>query len=173
MLIFLSGVHGVGKTYLGTQVSEKLGFKYATASELIRNELKEQSWTENKCVSSIDRNQEALVRAVNRIRREGVSLILDGHFVLRNKAGEVEQIDSSVFERLSLNQVVLIEAAASVVKTRLEERGTPFEIELIEELMNKELATAKVICDELGVKLTQLWSPSVEELMRVMIIEEV
>ena len=47
MVIFLAGVHGVGKTFLGKPVAESLGFKHATASDLIREELGGQSWQDS------------------------------------------------------------------------------------------------------------------------------
>ncbi len=165
MLIFLSGIHGVGKTYVGTRVAKQLRFEYATASELIRNELKEQSWTENKCVSSIDKNQEALISSVKRIRSQGEDLILDGHFVLRNKAGQVVPLGQDIFECLNLDQVILIEADSTIVEQRLKERGTPFSIEIIKELAENELITAQEICNKLAINFTRLYSPTEEQVI--------
>ena len=38
MTIFVAGIHGVGKTFLAQPAAARLGMRYATASQLIREE---------------------------------------------------------------------------------------------------------------------------------------
>ncbi len=166
MVIFLAGAHGVGKTFLGKPAAESLGFKYATASSLIRDELGGgQNWKENKRTGNIDGNQEALVTAVARIvEGDDVTLVLDGHFVLRNESGDLVSLPTNIFRRLGLSSVILIESPVSVVAERLEERGTPQSLEDISELAEAELRGAENVCEEIGIPLIRLASPSKERL---------
>ena len=65
MIVFVGGIHGVGKTYLGEPVAKTLGVRHATASQLIREERGLQSWGSDKRVSDINDNQRALVSAMS------------------------------------------------------------------------------------------------------------
>ena len=165
MVIFLAGVHGVGKTFLGRAAAEKLGLRYATASSLIRDELGgKESWSKSKRTRNVESNQEALISAVLRILEDGdVTLVLDGHFVLRNGAGNLIPIPSDVFKRLRLKSAILLEDPASVVAVRLRERGVHQSLDNISELADAELRNAKHLCEEIGISLTRLVSPSKEE----------
>jgi adenylate kinase len=57
MTIFIAGIHGVGKTYLAKQAASEMGLKYATASQLIREERGHASWDSNKRVDEVENNQ--------------------------------------------------------------------------------------------------------------------
>lgn len=170
MVIFLAGAHGVGKTYLGRVTAEILGLRYATASSLIRDEIDgKQNWCKSKRTRNIESNQEALISAVSRILEEGdVTLVLDGHFVLRNESGDLTPLPSDVFKRLRLKSAILLEAPASVVEARLRARGAPQSLENISELAEMELSNAKCLCEEIGISLTRLVSPSKEEFLSVL-----
>ena len=72
MTVLVAGAHGVGKTFLAKPAAERLGFRYATASQLIRDERGHATWTETRQVTQIDENQIALARAVARILDGGL-----------------------------------------------------------------------------------------------------
>ena len=167
MVIFLAGAHGVGKTFLGKPAAESLGFEYATASSLIRDELGgQQNWERDKRTSDVDGNQEALVTAVSKIiEGDDAVLVLDGHFVLRNESGMLISLPCNIFKRLGLSSVILIESPTSVVSGRLEKRGVPQPIEDISELAEAELSSAEHVCQEIGIPLTRLVSLSKERLL--------
>lgn len=48
MTVLVAGAHGVGKTFLAKPAAERLGFRYATASQLIREERGHATWTETR-----------------------------------------------------------------------------------------------------------------------------
>jgi adenylate kinase len=79
-VIFLAGVHGVGKGFLGTPVASALGISHLTASQLIREEKGQATWGHDKKTSDLDDNQLALIRAVAQRRLTHPSILLDGHF---------------------------------------------------------------------------------------------
>lgn len=170
MVIFLAGAHGVGKTFLGRATAEILGLRYVTASSLIRDELDgKQNWCKSKRTRNVESNQEALISAVLRILEKGdVTLVLDGHFVLRSESGDLTPIPSDVFKRLRLESAILLEAPASVVAARLRARGAPQSLENISELAEAESRNAECLCEEIGISLTRLVSPSKEEFLSVL-----
>ncbi|MBK5007366.1 AAA family ATPase [Pseudomonas sp. S32] len=83
MIVFVAGVHGVGKTHLCQALATKTGLRHATASQLIREATQSVSWKNDKVVTDIESNQDALIVAVDEIMQHEDVLILDGHFVLK------------------------------------------------------------------------------------------
>ncbi len=164
MTIFIAGVHGVGKTHLAQQAAERLGIRYATASQLIRDERGYASWNSNKKVGEVDDNQAALVAAVDRIKDSGQLLLLDGHFVLRKAAGNHERLPEWVFRDLRCDSVVLLTCAPRVVLARLLTRGDESWSESeIAVFAKSEADHAASICASLAIPLTTLESPTPEE----------
>lgn len=58
-MIFVSGIHGVGKTYFCNLIKEKLGIESYSASHLIADR-RNKGFSADKCVSDIDDNQSFL-----------------------------------------------------------------------------------------------------------------
>lgn len=164
MIVFIGGIHGVGKTYLGAPAAQRLGLRHATASQLIREERGLQSWGADKRVEGIDENQAALIAATRRVRSEGEKLLLDGHFVLRGTNGEINEIETTVFQDLQIGAVLLLHADVDVVFERLQARGdtswTESELRLLAE---KEEAHARRVVGELGISFTYLSNPNSTE----------
>lgn len=165
MVIFLAGAHGVGKTFLGGPTADRLGIRYATASALIHDELGTSNWDAGKRVLDSDRNQEALISAVNRIVSVGKALILDGHFVLRGHDGHLIKLPASVFQRLKVSTVVLLEAPLEIVAERIKERtGTTPSMRDIAEICDAERTHAVSTCKKLNINLHRLLSPDMDTL---------
>ncbi len=167
MVIFLAGVHGVGKSFLGKPVADSLSVRHATASTLIREELGSVNWDNDKRVRNVDRNQEALISAVSRISNDGGRLLLDGHFVLRDEVGALAPLQLEVFRRLGIKVTILLETPADIVASRLVERGAPQSLTDIEELASAELQHAESTCAALGIPLIRLRSPTESQLRSV------
>ncbi len=160
MIIFVAGIHGVGKTFLGAPVAQKLGIRHATASQLIREELGLQSWRVDKRVSGLDENQAALVSATKRLHSSGQNLLLDGHFVLRGTNGEFNEIDPQVFRDLRIGAVLLLEADNNVVIERLKVRdNTSWTSSELQSLAEREEAHARRVSSALGIAFRNLFAP--------------
>jgi adenylate kinase len=160
-LIFLAGIHGVGKSYLGTPVAKNLGMDYFTASQLIREEKGRATWGVDKHVAEIDDNQLALIRAVARKRSEAQSILLDGHFVLRGQLGELIRLEKNVFAELKFSAVILLTENPQTVARRIEERdGVTTDHASITNLANEEYSHAHDVCGTLGVPLKILFAPT-------------
>ncbi len=161
MNIFIAGVHGVGKTFLATQIPSDLGLCHMSASTLIREELAMPNWGADKRVSDINRNQIALASAVKRYNDTGTNLLLDGHFVLLDRKGELSHLSVAVFEPLRLRAVILLETQPDIVAQRLYERdGHEHDVIKLAEFITAERLQAQLICKELELELHILMAPT-------------
>lgn len=77
-MIFLAGIHGVGKGVLSKEIEEKTGIKSYSASELMQ-EQGNMSFNVNKRANNISKNQDYLVEAIRNKNLSG-RYILNGHF---------------------------------------------------------------------------------------------
>lgn len=161
MVIFVAGIHGVGKTYLCQALAANTGLRHASASQLIREERSSQSWGADKLVADIESNQQALTSAVERILQDEAVLVLDGHFVLKTSTG-LEKVPLNVFERLELSAIVLIEADVQVVAERLAERDANTSAGDLKECLRSERRAAIHASKILGVPFFLLQNPSIE-----------
>lgn len=164
MIVFVAGIHGVGKTHLGVPAAEHLGIRHATASQLIREGRGLQTWGIDKRVSTIDENQAALIAATALLRAEAPRLLLDGHFVLRGADGVLTELDIQVFRDLKIGAVLLLETELDVVLGRLRQRGDNSWSEWeLRSLADSEKSHARRVSSELCVPLKHLVSPTYEE----------
>jgi len=165
MNILLAGIHGVGKTHLASRLPADIGLLHTSASKLIREELALPEWKSDKRVTDVDKNQVALAQAVARHNAGGTPLLLDGHFVLLNTAGDFVPLGPEVFKTLNLTAVLLLEADPRVIEARIQHRdGLRHDTEWLASFMRRERAQAEMVCQELNTPLRILASPSVEEM---------
>lgn len=163
MNIFVAGVHGVGKTYLASQLPVTMGLMHTSASKLIEEERTILNWGADKRVSDVDANQIALAAAVKRHNSVGTRLLLDGHFVLLNDQGEFTRLDTEVFKALKLDGVVLLEAAPDTISIRIRERdGGEVNIDHMVEFLTMERSQAQMVCHDLGISLRILHAPNLD-----------
>lgn len=163
MTLFISGIHGAGKTYLAKPAAQILKLRYATASQLIREERGRVTWDAGKFVNDVAMNQRALVTAVTRISAAGEKLLLDGHFVLRTAVSEHERLPQSVFQELGCTAVLLLQCSLATISDRLSKRGDESWTE--SELASFEVAEidhATSICGQLGIPLRTLYEPTLD-----------
>ena len=160
-IIFLAGVHGVGKGYLGTPAANALGISHFTASQLIREEKGQATWGADKNTSDLDDNQLALIRAVGQRRLTHKSILLDGHFVLRNDQRVLTPLETKVFEKLHLTGVILLTEESDIIARRLAMRDKgDTDVRAIAELAEAESAHAQAVCHDLGLPLAVIHAPT-------------
>jgi adenylate kinase len=165
--VLVAGSHGVGKTFLAKPAAERLGFRYATASQLIREERGHATWTETRQVTQIDENQVALARAVARILDGGEQLLLDGHLVLRSRPNEHQRLADSVFRSLRCRRIIILTAPVHVLLSRLTARGdATWTADEIAAFSEAELQHGQAVAAQLGIEVAILSSPDGEEFDR-------
>lgn len=107
-MIFISGIHAVGKGYFCGLVKKELGIEAYSASDLIAK-ARNASFSSDKLVAEIEENQQYLLAAVQELRESGSDFILDGHFCLINRStGEPERISLETFTTLKPEAIVLL-----------------------------------------------------------------
>lgn len=163
MNIFTAGVHGVGKTFLATRLPPSYGLTHTSASKLIKDEKMLPNWGNDKLVADIDSNQIALTTAVKRHNDARIRLLLDGHFVLLDANGNFTRIETEVFRSLNLDAVILIEEMPNIVVERIRQRDDRvMDLKLLVDFITAERTHAQFVCNEIGLPLNILMSPSPE-----------
>ncbi|WP_419793870.1 ATP-binding protein [Pseudomonas palleroniana] len=163
MVVFVAGVHGVGKTYLCERFATHSGIRHSSASALIKEERKSANWESNKLVSDIDSNQFALTAAVKRVTADSKKLLLDGHFVLKKSDGSLAAVHEDTFKELNLSAVLLIEVDPETVRQRLLSRDSNASAGDVADFLLAERERAVCVSEQLRLPLTILHKPSQQE----------
>lgn len=151
-IIFIAGVHGVGKTTFCDELTRKLALPSYTASNLIKAFNASLDFPDKK-IKEIDTNQDALLSSIDHNVKEQ-KFILDGHFVLYNENGTIQKIPSETFENLNPSSIILLTENPLTIYKRLEIRGkNSLSIDDITSLQNSEISYAKEISNLLCTKL--------------------
>ncbi len=151
-MIFIGGIHGVGKTYLCQKLKETYNLNSYSASSLISN-LKKEQFTINKNIESIHQNQELLVKAARKLKEEKPYL-LDGHFCLLNKDGEITRIPSTTFENLAPQSIiVIINSIEQIAKHLINRDQHQYDFEFLKDFQNQEINYASEIAKLLNIPI--------------------
>lgn len=160
MVIFVAGVHGVGKTHLCQALARETGLRHASASQLIREVRQSETWRNDKIVTDIESNQDALNIAVEQIMQHEDVLLLDGHFVLKKATGILEPVSLATFERLRLSAIILIENDPELIAERLFQRDSNNATGNLKEFINSERRAAIGAALNLGIPFFLMHGPS-------------
>lgn len=157
-VIFVGGVYAVGKTTACTHVARTMNISHHTASSLIKAEKANAIPGEGKVVADIADNQNLLIRGVQRALMEnGGKVLLDGHFTLPNREGQIEQIAIEVFKALDIRAVVVLHDEPDAIAARFVARdGVSLSVDIVAQHQRAELAHAQAVCEELGIPLMLL-----------------
>lgn len=152
-VIFVSGIHGVGKTYFCNIMKKRLNVESYTASQLIASR-RNEGFSESKLVSNIDDNQDLLVAAIEELRKAEKEFILDGHFCLLNESGEITRIPLDTYMLLKPDVIILLTERPEVIADRrLQRDNVCQDVSEITEFQEKEKCYAKEIAEKLDVSL--------------------
>ncbi len=152
-IIFIGGIHGVGKSTICHHICSELNIEYLSASELLKwKDINENA--ENKKVENIPFTQNRLITGIKETVQKDKKYLLDGHYCLFNKDNEVENISLDTFKQIKPIAFILISGDISEIKQRLETRDNkPYEYKLLEHLQNSELAYSKSLSEILNIPL--------------------
>ncbi len=166
MIIFIAGVHAVGKSFLCKHYELTHEIMHKSASEIIK-EYKKETWGVNKKATDLDDNQRVLIEAVNSINDSGGSLLLDGHFVLINSLNEFVRLSPEIFFEMGVNGIILIENSEDVIRKRFNARGASIEFDM-EKFIFEERNAAEKVSEMYKIKLIKLFSPEAIDFERAM-----
>ena len=152
-MIFISGVHGVGKSFFCDLAKKATGIECFSASTLIK-EKKKQGFSADKRVADIDENQLYLLAAVDDLRASLGEFLLDGHFCLLNTEGVITRISLDTFTTLKPDAIILLTEDPEVIAKRRRERdGVEHKAADVKAFQDEEIAYAKEVSELLSVPL--------------------
>ena len=170
-IIFIGGVHGVGKGNICQQIKSKVNIIHLTASEVLK--WKDISDVDNKLVQDINETQDLLIVNLSKIVHKDKHYLLDGHYCLLNKNGISERVPFKTFQNLNLSKLILVYEEPKTIKERLEFRdGKNYDLEQISDFQNMELAYAKEISENLNIPLLQIQSSKYNQETLIKFIDE-
>ncbi|MGT2812315.1 ATP-binding protein [Streptococcus minor] len=155
--ILLVGIHGVGKTTLLNKLKESIDLTALSISDLIRqagNDIKR----DEKYTKNIQNNQflwKEKLKEYSFLKDELV--VLDGHFTLLDKNGDIVELPFETFDGIDIRKVVLKRELPSVIKDRLENRDrTLWNIDLIDNFQETETKRAQQFSVEKNIPLLEI-----------------
>ncbi|NTU81950.1 MAG: AAA family ATPase [Chloroflexales bacterium] len=163
MIIFVAGIHGVGKTSFCQQVAAALAFDHISASTLIQR-AKQRAVERHKAVADVSQNQDILIAGLRAYKWAAPALLLDGHFCLLTKANAIEPVPIATFEQLGPVAVILLHAPIAIIQQRLQLRDSvAYSLDLLDAFQAAETQQADRVCAALDVPLFKTTSRSVTE----------
>ncbi|WFR55398.1 ATP-binding protein [Anaerocolumna sp. AGMB13025] len=153
-MIFISGIHGAGKSYFTERIKEQCNIVTYSASTLIAN-YKGYTFKSDKKVDNISSNQQILSTVIKEKRiTDKEEFLLDGHFCLLNKNNEITRIGLDTFIELSPNAIILITELPEIIVERRKTRdNVRVNIETTMQFQNEEIACAKEVANILKIPL--------------------
>lgn len=149
--VFLAGIYGVGKSTVIEKISNTTGVRAYSAGDLI-SEKNGELYGANKAVSNKDYNQKILIQRVAELLESNEKILLAGHFSIINKLGEIEELPSYVFDEISLEKIILLEAPVETIIAHLKMRDDKFySQELIQSMLATEREAAQNASERLGI----------------------
>jgi adenylate kinase len=152
-MLFISGIHGVGKSYFCDKVKADLGIATFSASRLI-SERKHAGFSSDKLIPDINKNQPYLLAAVQELNATDPNYLLDGHFCLLNGEGKVTRIPKETFAVLKPDAIVLLTEKPDVIAVRRKQRDNiDHNVDKIKRFQDEEAAYAAEVAETLGIPI--------------------
>lgn len=151
-ILFVGGVHGVGKSTMCTSLAHEFSAEYWSASELIKTEKATAVAQHGKLVANVNNNQDLLTRAFHKrlLETKARLVILDGHFSLRDTTTTIQTLPPNLFSELGITDFTCIYDDAPAIAARIHERDKqPATANGVSELQEVEMQNAKRVALEL------------------------
>lgn len=164
-IIFVSGIHGVGKTTLCNTISEQIGINSYSSSNLIR-EFKELS-SNKKTVDNVNKNQDILLESIRLNIEEEREYILDGHFILIDENYELKEVPLSTFRDMNIKAIIILYEDVDIILERLSSRDeVSYTKDFIEDFQRKEIERGIEVAKILDKPYKVLKSTNYKEILK-------
>jgi adenylate kinase len=152
-MIFVGGIHGVGKSYFCEKAKTELGVQFYSASKLISNR-KRSGFPKSKFIPDIDENQQFLIDAVNELNATSPRYLLDGHFCLLDGDGAITRIAAQTFSAIQPDAIVVLTESPEVIAERRQTRDEiVHSTSELEQFQSNEINYAKEIAALLSIPI--------------------
>ncbi len=154
-IIFIGGIHGVGKGTICKEIVSKTDLIHITASEILKwNEI---SSSDNKLVQNISSTQERLIYGIKNLIENDKQYLLDGHFCLLNSNGIPRKIDEKTFENINPKIISIVIDDIEKIVERLEKRDKKkYDIKILNELQKMEIEYAKYLSKRYSIPYIEI-----------------
>lgn len=151
-VIFIGGIHGVGKTCFRNKFLRPAGWYGISASEIIKQKSGEVN--SNKRVTKVKSNQELLKEGLVTIKQNFYKVALDGHFSLINVTGEVTLVPEDIFTEIKPSVIIILTAPIDIIQSHLYKRDNQkYSRRFISSFQKKEIKYAKKIAKLLCIPM--------------------
>ncbi len=151
-IIFVGGIHAVGKGTVCKKLAKKFDFEHLSASQVLKwNEISD---SKNKKVQNFTTTQDRLLTNLDKIVKPNKKYLLDGHFTLLNSKGQPEKIDESTFIGIRPKSIILLTCEPKIIFERLKQRDNSiYELSVLEKMQEMEVEHANYISKKLEIPL--------------------
>ncbi|TLS68127.1 hypothetical protein FEF65_03785 [Mariprofundus erugo] len=151
-MLFVGGIHGVGKSTICQKAFGPLGYQCETASSLIAAHGRRIE--KEKRVNDVSDNQTVLLQQLQSAKEQYCRLLLDGHFTLINSQGQIEPIETAVFEAMNPGRLILIKGDTEEISRRLAARDNKkWDASFLTKFQNAEEGHARYVAEKIQVPL--------------------
>lgn len=154
-IIFIGGIHGVGKGTICKEIASKTDLIHITASEILKwNEI---SSSDNKLVQNISSTQERLIYGLKNFSENDKQYLLDGHFCLLNSNGTPCKIDEETFDNINPKIISIVIDDIEKIAYRLEKRDNKkYNLKILNELQQMEIEYAKYLSKKYSIPYVEI-----------------
>lgn len=168
MIVFIAGVHGVGKSTFCDRFIQEVSPQtditnstplYTSASDLIKRGKRNFAKENEKVVSNAADNQKILINELSALKKESKRILLDGHFCLLGDALNIIELPESTFRDLEFDHILLVEPVSidELQARYLKRENTKLaNMENLKEFIAKERECAQGVAQSLGIPLTRI-----------------
>ena len=170
-IVFVGGIHGVGKSTICRRLCADLSLEYLSASVLIAGH-KAETTTNNrdngKLVANIDENQDVLLKALSGMTKSGLKCLMDGHFTLFDSKKQIQRIPSATFAAIMpIVLIVLVDDPASILDRLSRRDGNRYDLQSLTYMQEQELSYAKQIGMQLSLDVYEVAASKVDYLEQI------
>lgn len=165
-IIFIGGIHGVGKGTICKEIVLKTDLIHLTASQILKWE--EISDCDNKLVKNINSTQDRLIKGLKNLIKKDKKYLLDGHFCLLNSDEIPSRIDEDTFDQINPKAIAIVIDNVEEIAKRLEARdGKIYDAKVLNELQQMEIEYAKYLSDKYSIPYIEIKEGNYTQLMKI------
>ncbi|WP_269241234.1 ATP-binding protein [Flavobacterium limnophilum] len=165
-IIFIGGIHGVGKGTICKEIALKTDIVHLTASQILKWE--EISDSDNKLVKNITSTQDRLIKGLKNLIKKDKKYLLDGHFCLLNSNQVPSRIDEETFDQINPKVIAIVIDDIQEIAKRLETRdGKIYDTKVLNQLQQMETEYAKYLSDKYSIPYIEIQYGNYTQLMEI------
>lgn len=167
-IVFVGGIHGVGKNTLCRRVSSYLNIPHISSSEILK--WKEVNKNTDKRVENIQKNQDKFIEGFKNIVSLDKYYLIDGHFCLLTRDNLIQRIPFDTFVTINPGLIVVMIEKSEIIYQRLLERDNKeYDIVLLERMQLEEITYAREVAKALDVPCIEITSTQSNVLIKYIV----